>query len=60
MPGLTAQAEVHRAEAARPVYGTCVGVDIGAAKVRVRGMSGRKRVPALVKMAGRLAREGQA
>jgi deoxyribonuclease V len=59
MPGLTAQYEVHREEEARPVFVTCAGVDIGAAKVRVRAMSGRKRVPALVKMAVRLAKGGE-
>jgi deoxyribonuclease V len=59
MPGLTAQYEVYREEEARPVFVTCAGVDIGAAKVRVRGMSGRKRVPALMKMAVRLAKDGE-
>lgn len=59
MPGLTAQYEVHREEEARPVFVTCAGVDIGAAKVRVRAMSGRKRVPALVKMAARVAKGGE-
>ena len=59
MPGLTTQYEVHREEEARPVFVTCAGVDIGAAKVRVRGMSGKKRVPALLKMAARLAKGGE-
>ena len=35
-PGLTAQFEVMREEEARPLTVTSVGVDIGAAKVRVR------------------------
>lgn len=58
MPGLPAQFEVYREEEARPVIVTCVGVDIGAAKVRVRTMHGRKRVPTLLKLAARLARGG--
>jgi deoxyribonuclease V len=58
MPALPAQFEVDREDEARPVVVTCVGVDIGAAKVRVRSMHGRKRVPTLLKLAARLARAG--
>jgi deoxyribonuclease V len=60
MPGLPAQFEVYREEEARPVFVTSVGVDLGAAKVRVRGMHGKRRVPTLMKLAGRLARGGDA
>jgi deoxyribonuclease V len=60
MPGLPAQFEVYREEEARPVFVTCVGVDLGAAKVRVRGMHGKRRVPTLMKLAGRLAQGGDA
>jgi deoxyribonuclease V len=35
---------------------TCAGVDIGAARVRLRSMHGRKRVPTLLKLAARLAK----
>jgi len=35
---------------------TCAGIDIGAAKGRVRAMHGRKRVPTLMKLAARLAK----
>ena len=55
-PGLTAQFEVMREEEAKPMIVTCVGIDIGAAKGRVRAMHGRKRVPTLMKLATRLAK----
>lgn len=55
-PDLPAQFEVMREEEARPLIVTCAGVDIGAAKVRVRAMHGRKRVPTLMKLVARLAR----
>ena len=58
MPGLPAQFEVWRDEEARPLIVTCVGIDLGAAKVRVRTMHGRRRVPTLMKLAARLARGG--
>ncbi|HEY0955327.1 MAG TPA: endonuclease V [Roseateles sp.] len=57
-PGLPAQFEVMREEEARPMTVTCAGVDIGAAKARVRAMHGRKRVPTLMKLAARLAKNG--
>lgn len=55
-PGLPAQFEVMREEEARPLTVTCAGIDIGAAKVRVRSMHGRKRVPTLMKLVARLAK----
>jgi len=55
---LPAQFEVHREEDARPVFVTCAGIDLGAAKARVRNLHGRKRVPTLVKLAARLAKAG--
>jgi deoxyribonuclease V len=58
-PGLSAQFEVMREEEARPLTVTSIGVDIGAAKVRVRSMHGRKRVPTLMKLAARLAKHGE-
>lgn len=48
--------EVHREEEAAPLWVTCAGLDLGAAKVRVRMMHGRKRVPTLLKRAARLTR----
>lgn len=54
-PPLPAQFEVHREEEAPPVLVTCAGIDLGAAKARVRTMHGRKRVPTLLKLAARLA-----
>ncbi|MBO9685235.1 MAG: endonuclease V [Mitsuaria chitosanitabida] len=56
LPGLSAQFEVMREEESPPLIVTSVGIDIGAAKVRVRSMHGRKRVPTLVKLAARLAK----
>ncbi|MBK1615117.1 hypothetical protein CKO44_16745 [Rubrivivax gelatinosus] len=58
MPNLPAQFEVWRDEEARPLIVTCIGIDLGAAKVRVRTMHGRRRVPTLMKLAARLARGG--
>ncbi len=57
-PGLPTQFEVVREEEARPLVVTSVGVDIGAAKARLRAMHGRKRVPTLMKLAARLAKSG--
>lgn len=55
-PGLPAQFEVMREEEAKPLIVTSAGVDIGAAKARVRAMHGRKRVPTLMKQVARLAK----
>ena len=55
-PGLSTQFEVMREEEAKPVLVTCAGIDIGAAKGRVSAMHGRKRVPTLMKLAARLAK----
>jgi deoxyribonuclease V len=57
IPGMPAQFEVFREEEARPVIVTSVGVDIGAAKTRVRAMHGKRRIPTLLKLAARIARE---
>jgi len=56
LPGLSEQFEVMREEEAPPLVVTCVGIDIGAAKVRLRAMHGRKRVPTLMKLVARLAK----
>jgi deoxyribonuclease V len=37
---------------------TCVGIDIGAAKVRIRTMHGKRRIPTLLKLVARIARGG--
>lgn len=55
-PGLSAQFEVMREEEAKPLIVTCAGLDIGAAKARLRAMHGRKVVPTLMKLAIRLAK----
>jgi len=55
-PGLSAQFEVAREEEARPVIVTCVGVDLGAAKARLRAMHGKRRVPTLLKQVARIAK----
>lgn len=54
----SAQHEVHREDETPPLMVTCAGVDLGAAKSRLRAMHGRKRVPTLVKLAARLAKGG--
>ena len=56
LPGLTAQFEVAREEETQPLLVTCAGIDIGAAKARLRAMHGRKRVPTLMKLVARLAK----
>ena len=58
MPGMPAQFEVFREDEARPLIVTCVGIDLGAAKVRVRAMHGRRRIPTLLKLVARIARGG--
>ncbi|HEY1399039.1 endonuclease V [Roseateles sp.] len=59
LPGLSAQFEVMREEETPPLVVTCAGIDIGAAKVRLRSMHGRKRVPTLMKLAARLAKNSE-
>ncbi|MDP9124767.1 MAG: endonuclease V [Pseudomonadota bacterium] len=51
-----AQFEVHREEETAPLIVTCAGIDLGAAKARIRMMHGRKRVPTLMKLAARIAK----
>jgi deoxyribonuclease V len=51
-----AQFEVHREEETAPLVVTCAGIDLGAAKARIRMMHGRKRVPTLMKLAARIAK----
>jgi len=47
---------VFREDETPPLVVTCAGVDLGAAKARVRMMHGRKRVPTLMKLAARIAK----
>jgi deoxyribonuclease V len=56
LPGLPAQFEVMREDEAPPLLVTCAGIDIGAAKARLRAMHGSKRVPTLMKLVARLAK----
>jgi deoxyribonuclease V len=58
VPGMPAQFEVFREEETRPLIVTCVGIDLGAAKVRIRTMHGRRRIPTLLKLVSRIARSG--
>jgi len=55
-PGLSEQFEVMREEEAKPLTVTCAGIDIGAARTRLRMMHGRKRIPTLLKLVARLAK----
>jgi deoxyribonuclease V len=50
------QFEVYREEETGPLIVTCAGIDLGAAKARIRTMHGRKRVPTLMKLAARIAK----
>ncbi|MDM0118017.1 endonuclease V [Variovorax sp. J22R133] len=58
LPGLSVQFEVMREEEeeSQPLFVTCAGIDIGAAKARLLAMHGRKRVPTLMKLVARLAK----
>jgi deoxyribonuclease V len=58
LPGLPAQFEVMREEETRPLLVTCIGIDLGAAKARLRAMHGKRRLPTLLKLVARLAKAG--
>ncbi|WP_088279281.1 endonuclease V [Ideonella sp. A 288] len=58
MPDLPAQFKVHREDDAPPLVVTCLGIDLGAAKARVRAMHGRRRVPTLLKRLARAVKDG--
>ena len=47
---------VFREDETPPLVVTCAGIDLGAAKARVRMMHGKKRVPTLMKLAARIAK----
>ena len=55
-PGLPAQFEVSREAETRPLVVTCIGIDLGAAKARLRAMHGQRRVPTLLKLVARIAK----
>ncbi len=50
------QFEVFREEETAPVIVTSVGIELGAAKARVRSMHGRRRIPTLMKLVARIAK----
>ena len=60
LPDTPAQFEVFREEEARPLYVSCVGIDLGAAKARLRAMHGKRRLPTLLKLVARLAKAAAA
>ena len=51
-----AQFEVFREEETRPLVVTCVGIDLGSAKARLRTMHGKRRLPTLLKLVTRVAK----
>jgi deoxyribonuclease V len=57
-PAMPAQFEVFREEESGPLIVTCVGIDLGSAKARLRAMHGKRRVPTLLKLVARLAKGG--
>lgn len=57
-PDTPAQFEVAREAETPPLILSCIGIDLGAAKARLRAMHGRKRVPTLLKLVARLAKGG--
>ena len=59
MKDTPAQFEVYREEETGPLVVTCAGIDLGAAKARIRAMHGRKRVPTPDGEAGGADREGK-
>ncbi|MEO5690448.1 MAG: endonuclease V [Burkholderiaceae bacterium] len=50
------QFQIFREEETAALVITCAGIDLGAAKARIRTMHGRKRVPTLMKLAARIAK----
>ncbi len=56
MKDTPAQFEVYREDETPPLIVTCAGIDLGAAKARVRMMHGKKRMPTLMKLAARVAK----
>lgn len=56
LPDTPAQFEVFREEEARPLYVSCVGIELGAAKARLRAMHGKRRLPTLLKLVARIAK----
>ena len=56
LPDTPAQFEVFRQAEARPLYVSCVGIDLGAAKARLRAMHGQRRFPTLLKLVARIAK----
>jgi deoxyribonuclease V len=55
-PDMPAQFEVVREEETRPLVITCIGIELGAAKARLRTMHGKRRVPTLLKLVARIAK----
>ena len=47
---------IFREDETPPLVITCEGIDLGAAKARIRMMHGRKRLPTLMKLAARIAK----
>ena len=47
---------IFREDETPPLVVTCAGIDLGAAKARIRMMHGKKRVPTLMKLAARIAK----
>ena len=56
MKDAPAQFEVYREDETPPLIITCAGIDLGAAKARIRMMHGKKRMPTLMKLAARVAK----
>ncbi len=56
MKDTPAQFEVYREDETPPLVVTCAGIDLGAAKARLRTMHGKKRMPTLMKLAARVAK----
>jgi deoxyribonuclease V len=50
------QFQIFREEETAALVITCAGIDLGAAKARIRTMHGKKRVPTLMKLAARIAK----
>lgn len=55
-PDLPPQFQVMREDEAPAIAVTCAGIDLASAKARLRAMHGRKRLPTLLKLATRLAK----
>ena len=57
--GITRESEIYRGTSNKPLFITCAGVRLAAAKTLVQSMHGEHRIPTLLKLVDRLSRKQQ-